>query len=72
MSTDKEKKIPTIDFPVKYEKTRKILEFVPYKIKEGESIIVRTKKNIGLSECCYVVSKKEGNIEIKKVKVDKE
>lgn len=34
---------------------RSILEFVPNIIKPGEAIVVRVKKNLGLSEKCYVV-----------------
>jgi hypothetical protein len=43
---------------------RKILEFVPYTIKSGQAIIVRTKKNAGLSERCYVVCNRKGKISI--------
>jgi hypothetical protein len=60
--------VPPLEYPIKYEKKRKILEFVPNTINSGEAIVVRTKKNLGLSEDCFVVYNNNGNIEIKKVK----
>ena len=66
-----EKRKPIVESPVKYEKIRKILEFVPNKIKDGESIVVRTKKYWGFSEPCFIVSKNRGEITIKQVKEEK-
>jgi hypothetical protein len=66
MSVEKGK--VAVELPVKYEKVRKILEFPLYKVKDGESIIVRTKKWAGLAELCYVVTSKNGEITIKRLK----
>jgi hypothetical protein len=54
--------------PVKYEKTRRILEFVPNTIHAGEAVIVRTKKYWGLSEPCFVVYNIDGRVEFKQIK----
>lgn len=62
------KRKPVVEMPVKYQKTRQILEFVPYNIKDGETIIVRTKKWAGFAEECFAVSKNNGEITIKKIK----
>lgn len=69
--SNKEPLLPPLDYPIKYEKKREILEFVPNMIKSGEAIIVRTKKNLGLSEPCFVVFNNNGNIEIKQIKEEK-
>jgi hypothetical protein len=57
-----------VELPVKYEKMRQILEFPLYKVKDGESIIVRTKKWAGLAELCFVVSNNNGEITVKQIK----
>lgn len=59
------------ELPIKYVKTRKILEFPLYRIKDGEAIIVRTKKWGGLAEPCFVVLYKNGEITIKQIKEEK-
>lgn len=71
MPNKKEPLLPPFEYPVKYLKKREILEFVPNTLKQGEAIIVRTKKNLGLSEPCFVVFNNNGNIEIKQIKEEK-
>jgi len=69
---------PLVETPVKmgYErkniKERQILEFVPNTIKDGEAVIVRTKKWAGLSEPCFAVANNKGKIKIKQIKEEKE
>lgn len=53
---------------IKKTNDRKVLEFVPNTIKEGEAIIVRTKKWAGLSEACFVVCLNNGKISIVQLK----
>jgi hypothetical protein len=53
--------------PVKYQKTRRILEFIPNSIREGEAVIVKTKKYLGLSEPCFVVYNINGKVSFKQI-----
>lgn len=59
-------------FSLNYEITRveerKMLQFIPNTVKNGEAIIVRTKKWAGIAEACFVVCKNKGKIEIKQIK----
>lgn len=64
--------LPSVEFPIKYEKTRQILEFVPNTINSGEAVIVKTKKYWGLSEPCFVVHNNNGKIEIRQIKEERE
>ncbi len=57
-----------VDIQIKYEKERKILEFVLNRIKDGEAIVVKTKKWAGISEACFVVSMYNGVVSIQQVK----
>ena len=55
--------------PIKYEKIdikeKKILEFIPNTIKNGEVAIVRVKKWAGISELCFAIANNNGKITIK-------
>ncbi len=47
---------------------KKVLEFVPNTVRNGEAIIVRIKKYGGLAETCFVVCNKNGKIVVMQVK----
>lgn len=83
MSPNKRKKrasvnSPLVETPIKVEiekkdiKERQILEFVPNTIKDGEVVIVRTKKWAGLSEPCFAVANIKGKIKVKQIKEERD
>ena len=74
MPSDETKKEITIKSPlninIENSKTqdRRILEFIPNKLKEGEAIIVKTKRWTGISEACFAVCLKDGKLNIQQLK----
>ena len=56
-------KLP-INIDIKDTYDKKVLEFVPNRINEGEAIIVNTKRYLGLSHKKFVVQHVNGTINI--------
>lgn len=70
------KKTDKLPVSLRYERARieerKMLQFIPNTVKDGEAIIVRTKKWAGISEPCFVVVNNKGEITVKQIKEEKE
>jgi len=61
-----------VEYARKNVKEKRVLEFVPNRVKNGEAIIVRIKRWAGLREACFVVSNNNGKITIEQVIEEKE